>query len=281
MSQSLTKTQKKARAKQKKIAKKERLDAAGISRKKFKLVISPRTFFLMKGAGIVLIPVVYFVYSPLLVIVMAYFVALFFIAIGCEHSLNKSVIRSNHVKIPKYDSAIAFLLIAASLFTSVSNASKGGVGRFANTVAKKISNAVTNFGSLQTGIRSVFLKTQGFQFGPMDKPEGFIPDREAFMDQIGSMPPGGMPGGVPKFEVSMDVIPIEFMFSQLFSTIATVLIVMVGVFGLLSLIDTIRKIRRFETEQSELIIDGEIKMLSDDELTALFAFGDVVETFGS
>ncbi|MFH0993531.1 MAG: hypothetical protein V1761_04185 [bacterium] len=244
-------------------------------------MVSPKKFIIMKAIGIVLIPVTYFVYSPFLGFIMAYFVVLFFLAIGCEHSLNKSVIRSNHIKIPKYDSAIALLLLSASFFKSAFSASSGGIGRFANTLMQKITSALTNFGSLQTGFRSVFGKTQVFRFGPMDKPEGFIPDREAFMDQIGSMPPGGRPGGVPDFEVSMDAIPIEFMFSQVYSTIATVLIVMVGVFGAISLIHTIHKIRKFEIEQNEVIVDGEIKMLSEADLTAIMSFGDVVETYES
>ncbi|MFA5006679.1 MAG: hypothetical protein WC509_04350 [Candidatus Izemoplasmatales bacterium] len=278
MGRALSKFQKKERSRQHKAAIKERLDAAGISRRKFRLVISPKAFFVMKGVGILLIPIAYFVYSPLLALVMAYFVALFFAAIGCEHALNKSVIRSNHVKIPKADSAVALLLLSASLFASASGIRSGGVGRFANTLSRKIASALTDFGSLQTGMRTVFSAVRDFRFGAMERPEGFIPNKEAFMDRIGSMPPGGMPGGIPDFEVSIDAIPIEFMFSQVFSTVATVLIAIVAVLAAASLFTTVRKIRRFEQDQSETIVDGEIRMLSDEELAHVFAFGEITET---
>ncbi|MBU1145179.1 MAG: hypothetical protein KJ971_04920 [Firmicutes bacterium] len=277
MAKSMSKTQIKAKRKQKKIKKIENIDAKGISRKKYKLVITPKTFFILKAIAIVLIPIAYFVYSPLLVLVMFLFVGLYFVAIGCEHSLNKSVIKSNHIKIPKYDSAIALLLICVSLFGALSSFSSGGVGRIANTFLMKLKTAVSNFGSLQTGIRSIFGTTAGFKFGPMEKPDGFIPNSEAFLEEFGTMPRGDFHEGVPNFEFSMDNIPIEFMFSQVFSTVATVLICMVGIFGAISLYYTMIKIRKFNTEQNEIIIDGEIKLLSDEEMFSILDFGEIEE----
>jgi hypothetical protein len=277
MAKPINRNQIKAKRKQKKIKKIENIDALGISRKKYKLVISPKTFFILKATAIVLIPITYFVYSPLLVLDMFFFVGLYFVAIGCEHSLNKSVIRSNHIKIPKYDSAIALLLICISLFGSISSVSSGGIGRIANTFVMKLRTAFSNFGSLQTGIRSIISKSASFKFGPMEKPDGFIPNSDAFLNEYGSMPRGDFHGDMPNFEFSIDNIPIEFMFSQVYSTVATVLICMVGVFGAVSLYYTMTKIRKFNTEQNEIIVDGEIKILSDEELFSILDFGEVEE----
>ncbi len=284
MGQRLTKKQrtaKKVKNKAKKVRRMEVQDAKGISRKKFSFVIKPKTFFIMKIVGIVAIPVSYFVYSPILILVMIYFVVLFFVAIGCEHSLNKSVIKSNHIKIPKFDSAIALVLICIAIFGSSFTMSSGPVGMFANTMSMRISRAVKDMGSLLTGERSIFRSGPGgdhrMQFGTMDKPEGFIPDGEAFLNEFGGMPP--QPGGrMPDFELSMDDIPIEFMFSQLLSTVTTVLIIAVGVSAAISLYYTIKKIKRFNLEQNEVIIDGAIILLEDQEIERILDFGEMVET---
>lgn len=266
--------------KQKRIKRYEIQDAKGISRKRFRLVIRPKTFLIMKTAGIIAIPVAYFVYSPVLVLVMMYFVGLFFAAIGCEHSLNKSVIRSNHIKIPKYDSAIALVLICIALFGSVFSSASSRMGMFSNTLSSKLLQAIKNFGSLLTGQRSVFGRVPHFGFGTMDKPDGFIPNEAAFLDQFGGEPPAPPDFGdrMPKFELSMDDIPIEFMFSQLLSTVTTVLIVAVGVVAVLSLVYTIKKMRKFDLEINEVIIDGSITMLEDGEIEAILNFGDDIET---
>jgi len=269
--------------KEKKIKRYESQDAKGISRKQFKLVIKPKTFFIMKAAAIVAFHILYFAYSPLLIFVMLYFVAMFFVAIGCEHSLNKSVIRSNHIKIPKYDSAIALVLICVALFGSAFSVSQGGMGMFANTLSMKVVQSLKNLGSLLTGQRSIFGRTPHFGFGTIGKPEGFIPNEDAFFDQFGGEPPEPPDFGerMPRFELSMDDIPIEFMFSQLLSTVTTVLIILVGLLGAISLYYTIKKIKKFNIMQSEVIIDGTIVMLEDKEIEAILDFGEIEEKFTS
>ncbi|MGD9909678.1 MAG: hypothetical protein AB7U79_03635 [Candidatus Izemoplasmatales bacterium] len=263
-----------------KISRLESEDAKGISRKRYKLVMSPKTFFIMKGIGIVLIPLVYFAYSPFLILVMFYFVGLFFAGIGLEHYLNKSVIKSNHIHIPKYDSAIALLLISIGIFGSSFSAARGKVGMFANTIWFKITQAFNNMGSLLTGVRNIFSTQPTFGFGAMDKPDNFIPNEAAFLERMDGMAPpggGGAFGGRPQFELSMDDIPVEFMFSQVLSTVTTVLIIAVGVFGALSLYYTFKKIKNFNIEQNEVIVDNEIKILEDDEIRKILDFGDIVE----
>ncbi len=282
MGQRLTKKQRKAKRdknKVKKVKRYENQDAKGISRKKFKLVIEPKTFFIMKGIGVLLIPITYFLYSPLLILVMFYFVGLFFAAIGCEHSLNKSVIRSNHIKIPKYDSAVALILICIALFGSSFSAATGKVGMFSNTVSMRVIQALKNMGSLLTGERSILGRSRHFGFGTMDKPDDFIANGDDFLEQFGGTPPEprDFGGRMPEFELSMDDIPIEFMFSQVLSTVATVLIILVGVLGAVSLYYTIRKVHKFNIEQNEIIVDGSIMLLEEHEIDRILDFGEVEE----
>jgi len=263
-----------------KISRLESQDARGVSRKKYKLVMSPKTYFIMKGIGIILIPIVYFTYSPLLIIVMFYFVGLFIAGIGLEHYLNKSVIKSNHIHIPKYDSAIALLLICIGIFGSSFSATRGRVGTFANTLWNKVSQAFNNMGSLLTGVRNIFSSEPSFGFGSMEKPDNFIPNEAAFLEKMDGMtPPEGRGefGGRPQFELSMDDIPVEFMFSQVLSTVTTVLIIAVGVFGAISLYYTFKKIKNFNVEQNEVIVDSEIKILENDEIAKILDFGDIIE----
>ena len=76
----------------------------------------------------------------------------------------------------------------------------------------------------------------------------------------------------------MDDIPVEFMFSQIYSTIATLSIILIGVLGVLSLIYTIRKLKKFEKEQAETVTDGEITLLADEEIARILDFGQVEES---
>ncbi len=266
--------------KKSKIKRLESLDRQGLSRKKYSFKMKPKRFFTLKIIGIISIPVVYFVYSPILFLVMIYFIAMFFFAIATEHSLNKSVIRSNHVKIPKYDSAIALVLLCVSFFGTIYSSAQTKIGMFTNTVSMQITQFFNNFGSLLTGRRTIFGSTRDFQFGSMERPDDFIANRADMMEKFGSMerPDGdfaGFAGRPPRVELNMDDLPIEFMFSQLLSTIATVLLVALGVFAIVSLISTIKKIKRFNEEQDEVIVDSKILILDDDLIEKVLDFGEI------
>jgi len=152
----------------------------------------------MKIIGIVLIPITYFFFSTMLAFVMIYFIVLYFMAIGCEHSLNKSVIKSNHIKIPKYDSAIAMLLLCVSVFAWIFNVSTAPVGRFTNTMSSQLLTSLKIIGSLLTGVRNIFSPSPSFAFGSMDRPEGFIPDGDAFREEFG----GQMGGNGGRLKIS-------------------------------------------------------------------------------
>ncbi|QWB96301.1 hypothetical protein KHQ89_02375 [Mycoplasmatota bacterium] len=249
------------------------MDAKGISRKKWKFTYSPNRFIKIKAILILLIPLVYMLYSPLLFIVMLLYVGLFYLAIGTERSMNKSVIKSNHIKIPKYDSAIALLLVVIALLGSIFGVSNGRIGRFSNTIWSKITTSMTNFGSLLTGQRTLFGSNRGFGFGTAPKPpDGFVANASELSENMGDMPRGG--GGRPDFDIDITNIPIEFMFSQILSTVQTALIFLVVGVGIFSLWITYKKMKKFEIEINEIVLDGDIHLITDEHIDKIISFGE-------
>lgn len=251
----------------------EKLDIKGISHHKHKFTLNIKVLFVMKLTLLPLMLISYFFFSTWLAYFMIFYVSLFFVAIGCEHQLNRSVIKSNHIKIPKYDSGIALLLVLIGIVGAIFGISQGRFGHFENTFLSKVVSNLKNFGTLLTGQRSLFGPIRAFGFGIGDKPEGFIPNGEALNQMIGDVPPGGR----PDFNISMDNIPIKFMFSQILSTVDTFLIFAVIALGIISLITTYKKLKKYNHDIGELIVDGEIQMLSSEEMNQLLSYGDTEE----
>ena len=104
-----------SRSKKKDVYRKEQQDAKCISRKKWNYTMSFKMFLIIKIILILLIPIIYFVYSPLLVVLMLLYVGVFFLARLTERSMNTSVIKTNHIHIPKFDSALALVLIVVAI----------------------------------------------------------------------------------------------------------------------------------------------------------------------
>jgi len=140
-------------AKERKIREMERQDAEGISRKKWDHTINPNLFFMLKLLCIVLIPIFYFVYSPVLILLMIFYVFLFFLAIMAERRMNTSVIKKNHIHIPKFDCAIALIVIIIALSGSfMSSSSKSKASMFSNLDSSEITEFVgeRNFDGAKT-----------------------------------------------------------------------------------------------------------------------------------
>ncbi|MFA6801398.1 MAG: hypothetical protein WCR19_04765 [Acholeplasmataceae bacterium] len=279
MGQRLTKkkkAQQKKLKKARKVRKLEKMDSEGISRKKWKFTYSPDKFIKIKIGLIILIPIVYLLYSPLLVVVMLLYIGLFYLAIATERKMNKSVIKSNHIKIPKFDSAIALLLVVIALLGSIFGVSNGRVGRFSNTLWSKITTSLSNFGSLLTGQRALIGGKLSFLFGTAPTPpDGFIASSSEFQNQMGDMPPGG--GGRPDFNLDITNIPIEFMFSQILSTVQTALVFAVVGVGIFSILMTRKKMKKFEIAINELVLDADIKLISNQDIDKIISFGQPEE----
>ena len=126
-------------AKKKKIQRMEMEDSLGISRRKWEKTFPPNLFIAFKLTLIALIVLFYFIYSPLLFVFMTLYALLFFLARLSERSMNKSVIKKNHIKIPKFDSAVALLIVVVAIFgTFVSSTKKTKAGMFNNFNASQI-----------------------------------------------------------------------------------------------------------------------------------------------
>ncbi len=243
-------------SKRKKIREMEKQDAAGISRKRHQRTMDFALYAFLKGVLLAALPLVYFLYSPALIFVMLAYAALAYGAILTERGMNKSVIRANHIHIPKFDSVLAAVIVIIAyigavigLF-SVSHAPKfaaGDADMAFGGVLMNIRRALMNLGSLLTGERSVL----SFGFGAV------------------SPPPGGAPGAP-----SLEDLPLEYLFSLVLSVLNTVLLCLVLLFGIFSLCYTLVKRRKFAKIMNEVILDGALKILSEEELEEILSFGE-------
>ena len=293
-------------SKKKKLHRMEMQDAQGISRKKWKHTMPPNLFIAIKLVLIILIPIVYFAYSPLLIFVFMAYVSLFFMARLAERSLNKSVIRSNHIHISKFDSGVALIIVLIALFGGLlSTTKKNQSSKFEGmpetefsqfrgnmdfdeikkqATLSQIKSSLKSIGSLLTGERNIFAEEQQFNFTPAKPPEDFISDKSEIpempedfdfdFENMGDFPFGGR--GMD-FKFSMDNIPLNYVGSSTLSTINTILIFSVAGLGLCSLLSIYLKKRKFEREMNEVIVEGKIKMLDISELERILSFGEEVE----
>ncbi len=268
----------------------EEQDSLGISRKKWDHTISLKLFVILKIICIALIPIVYFVYSPFLIVCMVAYVSLFFLSIMAERRINTSVIKSNHIKIPKLDSALALIIIVISLFgVCMSGTSKVKKPSFENAPdfsnvkeidfdgarknmwLREFTNTLKNFGSLLTGERSVF--SGGKQsFGMKEAPKDFPKD----MSEL----PEGMPSFEgrptrPNIDFDIDDLPIEYLFSSILTTVNTVLIFSVSGAGIISLLVLYVKQRKFENIMNDIVITEDVT-LTDEEIDRILSFGELV-----
>ena len=296
-------------SKKKKIQQMEIQDAQGISRKKWKHTMNPNLFILIKFIIIALIPIFYFVYSPLLIFIFIAYVGLFFLARMAERSMNKSVIRSNHIHISKFDSGVALIVVIIALFggllsTTQKNVKssfqgmpqteffqKRGDMDFSSFKRKSQWNQakqkLISIGSLLTGERNLFKEEKTFNFTPAERPKDFITDKSQIPELPADFDPSSMggfdgnfkPGGGrgKNFDFSFDDIPIDYVTSSTMSTISTVMIFSVAGLGLVSILAIYVKKRKFEREMSEVVIESKIEMLSDGELERILSFGEEIE----
>lgn len=243
-------------SKRKKIREMEKQDAAGISRRRHQRTMDFALYAFLKGVLLAALPLVYFLYSPALVFVVIAYAALAYGAILTERGMNKSVIRANHIHIPKFDSILAAVIVliayigAVMGLFSVSHTPKfasGDAGMAFGGILMNLRRALSNFGSLLTGTRNVL----SFGFGAVSPPSGHVP-------------------GAP----SLDDLPLEYLFSLILSVLNTVLLCLMFILGIFSLCHTFVKRRKFAKVMNEIVLDGELKILSDEELEEILSFGE-------
>ncbi len=294
-------------SKKKKIQQMEIQDAQGISRKKWKHTMNPNLFILIKFIIIALIPIFYFVYSPLLIFIFIAYVGLFFLARMAERSMNKSVIRSNHIHISKFDSGLALIVVIIALFGGLLSATQKNVkssfqGMTQTEFTQKrgdmdfssfksqsqwnqVKQNLISIGSLLTGERNLFKEEKTFNFTSAERPKDFITDESQIPEMPADFDPSSMNSGDSKpgggrgknFDFSVDDIPIDYVTSSTMSTISTILIFSVAGLGLVSILAIYVKKRKFEREMSEIVIESNIEMLSEGELERILSFGEDAE----
>lgn len=267
-------------SKRKKIQIMERQDALGISRKRHRFTISLSVFTLIKLVLIALIPIVYFVYSPLLISIMILYAATFFACFAAENGMNTSVIKSQHIKIAKFDCAIALAVIVIAVcggFMSLTTKTQRSFKEFVHADSsytqsdffkqmqkrKNTQIALRNlkqFGSCLTGERNIFKTTDGFSFGGEKPPEHGV-GRPNFQ------------GGEHK-KFSMADMPLSYVSSTTMSTTCSVLIFSTAGFGLLSLLAVHYKKSKRDAFMATTVISGKITLLDDDKLNEILSFGE-------
>ncbi|MGD9901267.1 MAG: hypothetical protein AB7S44_01880 [Spirochaetales bacterium] len=276
-------------SKKKLIQQKELQDAKGLTRKKHKFNLNPKTFFIIKIVLIALVPIFYFVYSPLLFLIMLAWIGLFFLSNIAEKNMNKSFIKSRQIHISKFDSAIALIIIVISIVgVSMSGMNKVKEGSFAEmdqtTVHEFVMNddmmgarqnnwwrslvkKLTNLGSLLTGERSIF--TSAHNFGLVAPPDDFVPPTDMDMSDMPEMP-------TRNTEFNIDDVPIQYMFSSILSSVNSFLIFLVPSIGAISLLVVYKNKKRMDKEENEVIFEDKLLILSDEEIDRILSFGEDV-----
>lgn len=235
--------------------------------------VTPKVYFRLKIACVAAVPVLYFVYSPLLIVPMLVYVALFYLGLGVEREINRNVIRRNRIRLVRIDSVLALIVVVIAIAgTAVSANSKIRPGGFAHmddeTVQELIDDAdfsaarrrsawvgftqkVADFGSLLTGRRSVFSGTR--RFATVDPPENFGP------------PPGEMP--------DFSDMPFDYVISSVLSSINTVLVFGTAGAGLLSVVVYRRRKKNAERYVSQVIPDTSMANFTDEQLEKILFYG--------
>lgn len=235
--------------------------------------VTPKVYFRLKIACVAAVPLLYFVCSPLLIVPMLVYVALFYLGLGVEREINRNVIRRNRIRLVRIDSVLALIVVVIAIAgTAVSANSKIRPGGFAHmddeTVQELIDDAdfsaarrrsawvgftqkVADFGSLLTGRRSVFSGMR--RFATVDPPENFGP------------PPGEMP--------DFGDMPFDYVISSVLSSINTVLVFGTAGAGLLSLLVYRRRKKNAERYVSQVIPDTSMANFTDEQLEKILFYG--------
>lgn len=210
-------SQRKTRSKNRKIRRKEQEDSTGIKRKSRndKKELSPLVFYSIKAILLILMIISYFSFSMLLLPLFIGFTSLYYFSFWTERKINRNFNIENKKRVFKSDSALAFITILISIFSTIFT-TINMIGHRRNTFSSTFQKIM----SLSTGIRNKNNKS----FGMGTKPEGFVP-------------PSGSTGGRPiRTDFDISDLPIEFAFTQILSTILQILIFSVILLGFISTI---------------------------------------------
>ena len=219
-------------------------DDLGIKRGTKRLLILPnRVYILVKLVLVAAIPAVYFLCSPLLILVVLAYFGLIVITNNIEKNYNLGLKRELHIHLPKADSLLCLLLViitaAGVVVSSVSMTQQGsmfeGFGEAqleevledediseADLVWMQIWTKAKDVGTLMTGTRYFFQEQRGF--GSFGGPGGDPP--------AGFTPPSGT--DMPDMSELLSDMPFSLLFESIVKAVDTGMLVVICISGLLS-----------------------------------------------
>ena len=219
-------------------------DDLGIKRgTKKRFVVPNKVYILIKIILIAAIPAVYFICSPLLVVVVLAYFGLIVITNNIEKNYNLGLKKELHIHLPKTDSLLCLLLVLITVVgvvvSSVSMTQRSSMfegfddsqledvideGDFssADFVWMQIWTKTKDFGTLMTGTRYFFQEQRGFGgFGGFgEPPEGFTP-------------PSG--SDMPDMSELLDNMPFSIIFESIIKAVDTGMLVVICLGGLFSM----------------------------------------------
>lgn len=217
-------------------------DDLGIKRgTKKSLVVPNKVYILIKIILIAAIPVVYFICSPLLVVVVLAYFGLIVITNNIEKNYNLGLKKELHIHLPKTDSLLCLLLVLITVVgvvvSSVSMTQRSSMfegfddsqmedvideGDFssADFVWMQIWTKTKDFGTLMTGTRYFFQEQRGFGGPGGEPPEGFSP-------------PSG--SDMPDMSELLDDMPFSIIFESIIKAVDTGMLVVICLCGLFSM----------------------------------------------
>ena len=217
-------------------------DDLGIKRgTKKTLVVPNKVYILIKIILIAAIPVVYFICSPLLVVVVLAYFGLIVITNNIERNYNLGLKKELHIHLPKTDSLLCLLLVLITVVgvvvSSVSMTQRSSMfegfddsqleevideGDFssADFVWMQIWTKTKDFGTLMTGTRYFFQEQRGFGGPGGEPPEGFSP-------------PSG--SDMPDMSELLDNMPFSIIFESIIKAVDTGMLVVICLCGLFSI----------------------------------------------
>ena len=231
-------------------------DDLGIKRtKKKKFVLPIKVYKIIKLCLIISIPVVYFLCSPLLILVMLAYIGLLVVTHSIEKEYNKGLKKDMRTVLPKTDSILCILvvIIAVTCVCVSSFSTTQRVSPFegmteeqieetidlpkfdkGDMTLRRVENALKNVATLSTGTRYLFQSER--TFGRGRGPGGGMPD---FEPPEGFTPPSGMPEGMgkpPDMNQMLENMPFSMVFESIIKAVNTGMIFIVCIAGVTSLI---------------------------------------------
>ncbi len=231
-------------------------DDLGIKRGvKSKRVMPLNLYKLIKLCLIISIPAVYFLCSPLLIVVVLAYFGMLFVTRGIEKNLNQGLRKDLRILLPKTDSILCILLViitvASTVVSSVSTTERKSPFEGMDNVQieeslkdfdfdssefklNQIWNKIKNAGTLMTGERYLFVSQEGFRggFGGGNRPEGFDPP-EGFTPPSGDFDP-------PDMNNMLQNLPFSMIFESIVKAVNSAMLLVICLCGLLSF----RKIKK-------------------------------------